>query len=333
MSEIDYAALKKKRELEIVRMIYLETQNSIKIDHAENPDFLLHNFLKNFLFGVEVTELYRNQSSARLQKITGYVDELVEKNRYRHKDDFQELRPDNIDILNEDGSIRVTLKGVVQNRPSLGDFLQILERSILEKDGKLLHYSTDARFHNLLIYDTENYFDEVKVENFYTDVYSDIMKVAVQQVGFREVYFIGKIESQMRFIPMKGYLLYACAGQFEGFYKHNIEENITVLDFANLFIWVLSKLGFEKAVVHQAESFISISYGDFSLRIDLETPSGNTILLNRDLDYSDGIDTTSFSSGFSFDETIISQFKTYQSEHTFHSNASFLTNDASGLQQ
>jgi hypothetical protein len=158
-------------------------------------------------------------------------------------------------------------------------------------------------------------------------------KAAVQLVGYREIYFIGKIESQMRFIPMKGYLLYACERQFEGFYKHTIGTNITVLDFAYLFIWVLSRTGFEKAVVHQGESFISISNGDFSLRIDLETPSANTILLNRDLDYSDGKDAASFSSGFSFDETIISQFTTYQSEHTFHSNASFLTNNVASLQQ
>jgi hypothetical protein len=132
---------------------------------------------------------------------------------------------------------------------------------------------------------------------------------------------------------MKGYLLYACVGQFEGFYKHNIGAEITVMDYMHLFIWILSKCGFEKAVVHQAESFISVSYGDFSLRVDLENPSGNTILLNRDLDYYDGKDVTSFSKEFSFDEDIINQFKQYQSEHTFHSNASFLTNDVAGLQQ
>jgi hypothetical protein len=77
---------------------------------------------------------------------------------------------------------------------------------------------------------------------------------------------------------------------------------------------------------------MSVSYGDFSLRVDLEKPSSDSILLNRDIDYSDGKDVTSFSFGSSFDEIIISQFRSYQNEHTFHSDASFLTNDVTGFQ-
>lgn len=322
----DYTGLKKKRELEIVRMIYPETENSIKDDHEENPDFLLYNFLKKFVFGIEVTELYRNQSSARLKKIGGYVDDLVNKGQYRHKDDFNELKVDDFDVLNDDGTIKSTFRGVFQNLPSISEFLQLLENCIAQKESKLLHYATEAKFHNLLIYETEDYFASVKVEDFYSTVFFDNIQELLRNTGFREIYFIGKIESEIKFIPMKGYLLYAYAGQYENFYQKVIGTEISVLNYANLFISILSRCGFKKAIIHHAESFISISHGDFSIRIDLLNPSGNLLLLNRDLDYSDGTDVNSYSSQYFSDEAIVRQFKKYQNENSFHTNASFPVN-------
>jgi hypothetical protein len=85
MTQIDYKARKKSRELEIVKTVYPDAEKYIWLVEQEQPDFLMNSLLKSFAFGVEVTELYRNQSSARLKNIPGYVDSLVENGAYIYK--------------------------------------------------------------------------------------------------------------------------------------------------------------------------------------------------------------------------------------------------------
>ena len=325
MAGKDFTALKKKRELDIVRMIYREDHNPIKEDHAENPDFLLFNVFKKYVFGVEITELYRNESSARLKKIAGYVDELVEHGKYRHKDDIGELTVDEIEILDEAGNTTSAFKGVMQKLPDLAEFVGILESYIREKEEKLAHYSTEARFHNLLIYDTEDYFASLKIEDLYGSIFNGSVQQAIQYSRFREIYLIGKINDEMRYIPLKAYCLYAYAHQFEGFYNATIGTPISVAEHILMFIGVLSKTGLSTASVHRTDTFIAVSYGDLSIRIDLvDHPAASCFLFNRDIDYSDGQPVDAFAAGLSIGSDIASQFERHQAEHTFHSSFSFV---------
>jgi hypothetical protein len=48
MAGKDYTKLKKNREQEIVRMIYPEANDRIKLGHERNPDFVLFDVSKNW---------------------------------------------------------------------------------------------------------------------------------------------------------------------------------------------------------------------------------------------------------------------------------------------
>ena len=65
MAPINHQARKKTRELEIVKMVYPDAEKYIKSIDQEQPDFLVAGPKKKVVFGIEVTELYQNESSAR----------------------------------------------------------------------------------------------------------------------------------------------------------------------------------------------------------------------------------------------------------------------------
>jgi len=307
-------------------MVYSLTDNSVKENHDENPDFLLYCILKKYVFGVEVTELYRNQASARLKNIPGYVDHLVEGGTHKHKDDVGELVPDEFLLYDERGNLKTTIKGVWQNLPTLQEFLELVGNSILEKGNKFSHYSPAARFHNLLIHDREGYFGGFKVEDFYSSFFQDILFETIQKSPFREIYFIGQIDNEDRYIPLKAYCLYAHAHQFDGFIKNEFPNGLEMKTMVELYVSLLSKVGLENTVIHPGETFIIISYGDLTIRIDLEDhPEKSLMIFNRDLDYFDGHRADTFPVPASHYE-LIEKFRLYRIQHSFRSTFSFKVN-------
>ena len=71
--------MNKIEEKKILNEIY--TDNMFEIQESEQPDFVLKNKNNNEKFGVEVTELYHNESSARLKNYPGYFEKILEKQR------------------------------------------------------------------------------------------------------------------------------------------------------------------------------------------------------------------------------------------------------------
>jgi hypothetical protein len=317
---------KKDRELDIVRMVYSLVDNPAKEGHDENPDFLLYCVLKKYVFGVEVTELYRNQASARLKNIPGYVDHLVEGGSHKHKDDEGELIPDEFEIFDEEGNLKARVKGVRQDLPQLQEFVELVENCISEKNNKFSHYSYEAKFHNLLIYDREAYFGGLKLEDFYSSFFQDTLYDTIQKSPFREIYLIGQIDNEFRYIPLKAYSLYAHAHQFDGFIKNNVQTSLDMNEMVELYVCLLSRAGLENALIHLGETYTIISYGDMSIRIDLvDHPARSVMLLNRDLDYSDGHKVATIPVRSSHTE-YIERFRQYRAEHSFHSTFSFKVN-------
>ena len=64
---------KKDRELQILKKIY--NSNKIVIKDHEQPDFVIE--ADNVHFGVEITELYLNESVARLINYPGYKERIL----------------------------------------------------------------------------------------------------------------------------------------------------------------------------------------------------------------------------------------------------------------
>ncbi len=67
---------KKERELEIIKNIYIS--ENIEIIPDEQPDFIINSDTEKF--GVEVTEFYYNESTARLKNYKGYKEKILNSN-------------------------------------------------------------------------------------------------------------------------------------------------------------------------------------------------------------------------------------------------------------
>ena len=91
----------KKRERKILRRVFDESGFAI-VDEDESPDFVLATRF-GIRVGVEVTELYRSQSDARVTRIPGYFDELISGPRFRHRDDVETIRVVDIEIQSPAG--------------------------------------------------------------------------------------------------------------------------------------------------------------------------------------------------------------------------------------
>lgn len=65
--------IKKNKEYQILRKIY--TNKKIKIKPSEEPDFIIE--FENEKFGVEITEYYYNEASARLKNYKGYIEKIL----------------------------------------------------------------------------------------------------------------------------------------------------------------------------------------------------------------------------------------------------------------
>ena len=76
----DYSE-KKLREVEILKKVF--GNYSPMIHESEKPDFIL-TYNAVIKFGIEITELYYDGTSARLKKAT-YINQLLQEQKYWHK--------------------------------------------------------------------------------------------------------------------------------------------------------------------------------------------------------------------------------------------------------
>lgn len=65
--------IKKNKEYKILRKVY--TNEKIKIKPSEEPDFIIECEMEKF--GVEITEYYYNEASARLKNYKGYTEKIL----------------------------------------------------------------------------------------------------------------------------------------------------------------------------------------------------------------------------------------------------------------
>ena len=68
--------IKKHKEYQVLKRIY--TSNKIRIQSSERPDFIIES--KKEKFGVEITEYYYNETSARLKNYKGYAEKILKSN-------------------------------------------------------------------------------------------------------------------------------------------------------------------------------------------------------------------------------------------------------------
>lgn len=186
---------KKAHEQEILEKIYNKTnENMYKLidNKSEKPDFILKDLSSNKVFGVEITKLYYNESSARLKEIPNYVSKLLHNGIPRRDQGI--LNPHQIYISINDEWVYLG-NTIGQSFKKYEDYVDALVRVINDKTEKAKGYK-QLDYLELFIDDKENYLYFKKVEDLEYLEKSEKLKEAVNKSPFKRIYLFTIIDKQ-----------------------------------------------------------------------------------------------------------------------------------------
>ena len=92
----------KEKELEAFHSVFGRTHSYDVVAH-EKPDFLVKENNKIQL-GVEVTEIYSNNTDAKLKNIDGYTSGLIDGTMQVHKRDRKDIKVEEAVLQDKEGS-------------------------------------------------------------------------------------------------------------------------------------------------------------------------------------------------------------------------------------
>ena len=174
-----------------MQLIY--NPNEYGIIEFEQPDFILED-KKGNEFGVEVTQLFLDESSARLKNKQNYLEDIIKNNKF-DKRDVGILNVGEIVALdNNNNEIPGTKSmGVSQELPQSPDRIEVLKKLVLEKNNKFINYNKRVQFIDLIIYNDGSFISGVEIQKKQILSYLKKQESANTLVsGFRMIVFIIK---------------------------------------------------------------------------------------------------------------------------------------------
>jgi hypothetical protein len=180
---------KRAQETTILEMVYDRSEFQT-VTPRERPDFALVPHGRHALpFGVEVTQLFPDQSHARLNLVDGYAARLFSGGDHLHRDDVEALQRVTVQVSDSDGNVKYEeLPAILSERPGLAVFRQALADTIRVKSSR--NYETAEFTHtNLIILD---WFHLPFDGEDYTSghFFDDGVREALRECPFREVYLV-----------------------------------------------------------------------------------------------------------------------------------------------
>lgn len=136
-------------ELEILRYVY-EQEFYPDVTPSEKPDFIVN---ADEPFGVEVTEFFVDEVSARLNKRPGYSEDII-AGKNVHKSDDKLTEKIKYKVTKKSGTaVPGSVTAIAQINPPITDSLAMLVAKINKKTRKLAEYDTSVGPIDLIIYD------------------------------------------------------------------------------------------------------------------------------------------------------------------------------------
>lgn len=257
---------KKTRERIILKMVY-DLDSFEKVIDNESPDFRLKYPTENEFFGIEITEFYFSESNARLKNIPSYVTELIRDNKYRHKDDKENIKIDEIKILRDEEVVDTT-DSIIQELPSPKEYFEMILETILNKSTKTADYSSGLKHVNLIVLDRENRLNTLSPKNFSKYLFQSKVLPDIVSTNFKEVFLITKVKNQKRlFYPLKLLKFMSEIYLFVDFAKENSE--LELKDYTELletFAYCLDQKGL-KIFVKNNEQEVEVIHGNYGITI------------------------------------------------------------------
>jgi hypothetical protein len=186
---------KEQTERMIFDAVY-DSANFVEVEHRDRPDFIIYRRANREMpFGVEITELFDDESHARLQNISGYFEELIAGKPHRHKDDMDELKVEKMKILDPDGNPKGEFMGIFQpvtGRPTLPTMLA--DRISSKNENVTAYLSAGLTHVNLIVHDRTHQPERPKRnEAFPARTYlSAESKRTLSRCAFNEVHVISR---------------------------------------------------------------------------------------------------------------------------------------------
>lgn len=181
---------KRANEWSILRTVY-DVEECAGVEQSERPDFLLtKNGHGAVPFGVEVTELFRNQADARSVRHPDYLDALFRGGPHMHKDDKDALPLVFMRISDSNGHVtHESVPGILTAAVPEEDHRRALAATIESKGAR--GYAVDGGHVDLIIRD--RYFpsgEALPDEYSVTALLGDGVRAALVGSPFQEVYLI-----------------------------------------------------------------------------------------------------------------------------------------------
>lgn len=184
---------KKDNEKIILNKIY--NTNILNIIETEEPDFIIES--KNEIFGVEITEFYYNESTARLINYNGYKEKILNSkdNSILDKSDIGKITRKELYIYNEKENNWIFLKNYIGIRYSENEEMNVfpnykeVENKIIniidKKNNKAKKYQK-LKYLELIIQDKEG------IKQAYLKELSTSKKIitAIKKSKFKRLYII-----------------------------------------------------------------------------------------------------------------------------------------------
>jgi len=162
---------------------------------CESPDFI---YAKDgrVLLGVEVTEFFADETEARLHRLPNYGLSLLDGGPFRHKDDKDKLRIENVEYCRGgDKSKAVKLKAIVRSSPSSNELVEKLWELISIKSQKLQNYLLTAAQVDLVISDVVGATAVLEPIQIYRMLRQNDFGLSILKSQFREIFLIGGVHS------------------------------------------------------------------------------------------------------------------------------------------
>lgn len=183
-----------------MRRVFGEKADSAR-DH-ERPDFLLDT--GDGVLGIEVTSLYSSNSDAKLKKLEGYSDDLLDGRTRVHRRDDGRLEVAQLTMLNPDDTVVDTVTGIVQKHPSPVEQVRLLFERIAEKEAKVGEYQRSCLKTDLIVSDESHLFRHESHEEFYKRYQLLVPRRRLLSSVFREIYLVTQVNVQHVYVPLIG---------------------------------------------------------------------------------------------------------------------------------
>ena len=137
-------------ERSILELVY--DPDEFIVEQSDSPDFHLRRQGAR-PFGVEITDVFPDESDARMRMVPGYMQSLWDGGRHLHKDDIKRLEVSTLEVTDADGNNKRSIIGIVRENLSPLEHFERVAAAIERKNASYLGYDKTLGHINLILAD------------------------------------------------------------------------------------------------------------------------------------------------------------------------------------